>query len=68
MFNNSIIKVNSKEILDLAARHNKRDLADEAISEGLSVEEFRGVLLENISNDKPLETPSEIGLTEKETK
>ena len=61
-------KRNSKEILDLAARHNKRDLADEAISEGLSVEEFRGVLLENISNDKPLETPSEIGLTEKETK
>lgn len=61
-------KRNSKEILDLAARHNKRDLADQAISDGLSVEEFRGVLLENISNDEPLETPSEIGLTEKETK
>ena len=61
-------KRNSKEILDLAARHNKRDLADQAISDGLSVEEFRGVLLENISNDEPLETPSEIGLTDKETK
>ena len=61
-------KRNSKEILDLASRHNKRDLADQAISDGLSVEEFRGVLLENISNDEPLETPSEIGLTEQETK
>ena len=39
---------NSKEIMDLAARHNKKDLADEAIKKGLSVEEFRGVLLENI--------------------
>jgi HK97 family phage major capsid protein len=58
---------NSKEIMDLAARHNKRDLADEAIKKGLSVEEFRGVLLENISNDKPLETP-DIGMTPKEIK
>ena len=59
---------NSKEILDLASRHGQRDLADKAISEGISVEEFRGVLLDNISNNQPLETPSEIGLTEKETK
>ena len=61
-------KRNSKEIIDLAVRHNKRDLADKAISEGISVEEFRGVLLENIANDKPLETPSDIGMTEKEVK
>jgi HK97 family phage major capsid protein len=60
-------KRNSKEILDLAARHNRRDLADKAISEGNSVEEFRGILLENISNDQPLETP-EIGMTPKEVK
>ena len=59
---------NSKEILDLAVKHNKRDLAHEAISEGKSVEEFRGLLLDNISNDVPLETPKDIGLTEKETK
>ena len=60
---------NSKEILDLAAKHNKRDLGHQAISEGKSIEEFRGVLLETISNDQPLETPVEdIGLTEKETK
>ena len=56
-------KRNSKEIIDLAARHNKRDLADKAIADGVSVEEFRGVLLENISNNTPLETPSEIGMT-----
>ena len=59
---------NSKEILDLAVKHNKRDLAHQAISEGKSVEEFRGILLDNISNDTPLETPKDIGLTEKETK
>jgi len=59
---------NSKEILDLAVKHNKRDLAHKAISEGKSVEEFRGILLDNISNDTPLETPKDIGLTEKETK
>ena len=59
---------NSKEIIDLGVRHNKRDLANQAIKDGLTVEEFRGSLLENISNDKPLETPSDIGLSEKETK
>jgi len=59
---------NSKEIIDLGVRHNKRDLANQAIKDGVSVEEFRGELLEKISNDVPLETPSEIGLTAKETK
>jgi len=61
-------KRNSKEIIDLAVKHNKRDLADKAIADGISVEEFRGVLLENISNDVPLETPSEIGMTKEEVK
>jgi len=59
---------NSKEIIDLGARHNKRDLANQAIKDGASVEEFRGLLLENISNNTPLETPSEIGMTEKEVR
>jgi HK97 family phage major capsid protein len=59
---------NSKEILDLATKHNKRDLADQAIANGSSVEDFRGILLDNIGNDKPLETPGEIGLTPKESK
>ena len=59
---------NSKEIIDLGVRHNKRDLANQAIKDGVSVEEFRGELLETISNDVPLETPAEIGLTKEETK
>ncbi|ADD94466.1 hypothetical protein [uncultured phage MedDCM-OCT-S05-C767] len=52
---------NSKEIIDLGVRHNKRDLANQAIKDGVSVEEFRGELLENISNDVSLETPTDIG-------
>ena len=59
---------NSKDIIDLAVKHNKRDLADKAIADGISVEEFRGVLLENISNDTPLDTPSDIGMTKKEVR
>jgi len=59
---------NSKEILDLAAKHNKRDLGNQAIGNGSSVEEFRGQLLNEIGNSQPLETPANIGLTEKETK
>jgi HK97 family phage major capsid protein len=60
-------KRSSKEILDIAAKHNRRDLAHKAIQEGLSVEQFRGVLLDNIANDKPLET-AEIGMTPKEVR
>ena len=59
---------NSKEILDLAAKHDKRDLGHQAISDGLNVDDFRKVLLDEVRNDVPLETPKEIGLTEKETK
>lgn len=58
---------NSKEIMDLAVRHNRRDLADQAIQDGNSVEEFRGILLDQIATDKPLETP-EIGMTKKEVR
>mgnify|MGYP006090488013 CR=1 FL=1 len=61
-------KRNSKEIIDLAARHNKRDLADKAIGNGISIEEFRGQLLNEISNNTPLETPSEIGMSKDEVK
>ena len=60
-------KRNSKEIIDLAVKHNKRDLADSAIKEGFTVEEFRGALLNEICNDKPLET-AEIGMTTNEVR
>jgi HK97 family phage major capsid protein len=61
-------KRNSKEIMDLACLHNKRELAHKAIGDGNTVEEFRGILLETISNDTPLETPSEIGMTKEEVR
>jgi HK97 family phage major capsid protein len=50
-------KVN-KEILALAARHNKRDLGEEAIGRNTSLEEFRGILLEQIES-KPLDSAAE---------
>ena len=60
-------KRNSNEIIDLAVKHNKRDLADDAIRNGMSVEEFRGELLNEICNDKPLDT-AEIGLSKQEVR
>ena len=66
---NEIVAQRNKEvseIIALAARHNKRDLADKAISQGASVDQFRGMLLDHIG-DKPLESP-EIDLTSKEKK
>ena len=48
----------NKEIIALAARHNKRDLADEAIGRNTSLEEFRGILLEHIES-KPLDSAAE---------
>ena len=58
---------NAAAIIDLGARHNKRDLADAAIKSGKSIEQFRGELLDVIGNDKPLDN-SEIGMTKKEVR
>lgn len=58
---------NAKEISALGKHHSQRDLADNAIQNGMSVEQFRGVLLDNISNDKPLDVaPATVGLNQKE--
>ena len=54
------------EMYRLAAKHNKRDLADKAVAEGRSLAEFRGELLEVIGNE-PLDS-QEIGLTKKEVR
>ena len=54
------------EMYRLAAKHNKRDMADEAVKNGRSLAEFRGELLEAIGN-APLDT-QEIGLTKKEVR
>ena len=64
---NEIVAQRNKEvseIISLATRHNKRDLADKAIASGMSIDQFRGALLDQIG-DKPLESP-EIDLTQKE--
>lgn len=60
-------KRNSKEILDLAVAHNKRDLAHESIKNGHDLEQFRGLLLNEIASDKPLET-QDIGMSKQEVR
>lgn len=54
----------SSAILELGARYNKRDLANKAIAEGKTLEEFRGMLLDAIGS-APLET-GEIGMSKRE--
>ena len=58
---------NAAQIVELGARHNKADLARKAISEGRSIEEFRGELLENIGSRQALES-QDMGMTKKEIK
>lgn len=52
------------EILGLAARHNQRSFADQAIREGMTLAQFRGALLEKIA-DKPLDV-ADVELTPQE--
>lgn len=58
---------NAAQIVELGSRHNKSDLAQRAISEGRSIEEFRGELLDVIGSQKALES-NDIGLSDKEAK
>jgi HK97 family phage major capsid protein len=55
------------EILELGSRHSQSDLARAAIREGVSIEDFRGQLLNALPTDQPLDT-KEIGLTDKESR
>ena len=58
---------NAQEITALGARHNKRDLAEKAIGEGQSVEQFRGLLLDAIGEGQALEqSAGDIKLSAKE--
>lgn len=54
------------EMYRLAAKHNKRELADEAINKGVSLAEFRGQLLDVIGS-KPLDD-NNIGMSKKEVR
>ena len=57
------------EIVGIAKRHNRMDLAEQAISKGMSLSQFRGFILDQLE-DKPLDTPwvDDIGLTQRETR
>lgn len=50
---------NAKEIMTLARKHNKADMGEEAIGRGVSIDEFRGELLDAIGNE-PLEAPAHV--------
>ena len=58
---------NAAQIVELGARHNKSEMAREAISHGRSIEEFRGELLEVIGSDRALES-QDIGMDKAEVK
>ena len=58
---------NAAQIVELGARHNKSDMAQKAISEGRSIEEFRGILLDEIKSTEGLESQN-IGMTRNEVK
>jgi HK97 family phage major capsid protein len=66
---NAAAQKRTKDFLDLAALANARDKAFDALGRGITIEQFRGELLESRGPDKPLVTPpSQIGLSEKEIK
>jgi HK97 family phage major capsid protein len=58
---------NAAQILELGQRHGQSELAQKAIAEGTSIEEFRGTVLEKIGSQRALEA-QEIGMTKEETK
>lgn len=53
------------EILELGASKNKRDLANQAIKDGLTVAQFRGILAV-ASADQPIATPDNLDLNVQE--
>ena len=60
-------KKNDSEIHELGQRHGKSDLAQKAIKDGISIEQFRGTLLEDIGSSRGLES-QDIGMKPAEVK
>lgn len=58
---------NAAQIVELGARHNQSEMAQKAIRDGKSIEEFRGELLEKIGSEKALQAEN-IGMSDKEVK
>ncbi len=58
-----------REIYAIAKKHNLQDMADSSVRSGHSVAEFKGLVLDKIGTEKPLEANShEVGLNAKEQK
>lgn len=60
-------RTRASAILELASRHNARDFGEQAVRDGVSIDQFRGALLEKVGN-KPLNLDASIGLNDKEIK
>ena len=58
---------NAAQIVELGARHDKSDMARDAIAKGESIESFRGALLESIGSETALES-QDIGMKDAEVK
>ena len=58
---------NASQIVELGMRHNLGDLASEAIANGQSVDQFRGVVLDKIGSTRALES-QDIGMSKDEVR
>lgn len=54
------------DIQALASRHNKAEIGSEAIQSGATVDQFKGILLENMGETASLSKPSELDLSANE--
>ncbi len=58
---------NAAQIIALGKRHNMMDAAEKAIAEGRGIDEFRGMVLDQIGSSRALEDQS-VGMEKKEIK
>ena len=58
---------NASQILELGMRHNLQEMASDAIRNGISIDQFRGDVLEKIGSNGALET-QEIGMKKEEVR
>lgn len=53
-------------ILDLATRHNRRDLGERAIHDGTPLDQFRGLLLDQTANSPVRDSAPDLDLSQRE--
>ncbi len=56
-----------KEIQSLGSTHNCKDLADKAVNDGVSLAQFRGIVLDKLGDAKPLDKKDKVGLSNRES-